>query len=115
TGAVDCGFAVNPNGVRAQMEGGACDALSTALGEELTIDGGRHRETNFHQYRLMRMNQAPRRLDVHIVRGGSEPTGLGEPPVPPPAAGTGTCQRHIRGDGQAHPPPADSRAVEGLM
>lgn len=83
TGAVDCGLAVNPNGVRAQMEGGACDALSTALGEELTIEGGRHRETNFHQYRLMRIDQAPRDIDVHIVQGSSEPAGLGEPPVPP--------------------------------
>ena len=65
TGAVDCGLAVNPNGVRAQMEGGACDALSTALGEELTIEGGRHRETNFHQYRLMRIDQAPKDIEVH--------------------------------------------------
>ena len=103
TGAVDCGLAVNPNGVRAQMEGGACDALSTALGEELTIDGGRHRETNFQQYRLMRIDQAPRKIDVHIVRGGVEPAGLGEPPVPPLApavtnaifAATGTRIRHL--------------------
>jgi isoquinoline 1-oxidoreductase beta subunit len=103
TGAVDCGLAVNPNGVRAQMEGGACDALSTALGEELTIDGGRHRETNFHQYRLMRIDQAPRKIDVHIVRGGVEPAGLGEPPVPPLApavtnaifAANGTRIRHL--------------------
>ena len=103
TGAVDCGLAVNPNGVRAQMEGGACDALSTALGEELTIDGGRHRETNFHEYRLMRIDQAPRKIDVHIVRGGVEPAGLGEPPVPPLApavtnaifAATGTRIRRL--------------------
>ncbi|HZD51513.1 MAG TPA: molybdopterin cofactor-binding domain-containing protein [Woeseiaceae bacterium] len=83
TGAVDCGLAVNPNGVHAQMEGGACDALSTALGEEVTIDGGRHRETNFHEYRLMRIDQAPREIEVHIVRGADTPSGLGEPPVPP--------------------------------
>lgn len=83
TGAVDCGLAVNPNGVRAQMEGGACDALSTALAEELTIEGGRHRETNFHEYRLMRIDQAPREIEVHIVQGHTEPAGLGEPPVPP--------------------------------
>ncbi len=102
-GAVDCGLAVNPNGVRAQMEGGACDALSTALGEELSIDGGRHRETNFHQYRLMRIDQAPRNIDVHIVQGASEPAGLGEPPVPPLApaitnaifAATGRRIRHL--------------------
>jgi isoquinoline 1-oxidoreductase beta subunit len=103
TGAVDCGLAVNPNGVRAQMEGGACDALSTALGEELRIDGGRHRETNFHEYRLMRIDQAPRSIDVHIVQGAREPAGLGEPPVPPLApaianaifAATGRRIRHL--------------------
>jgi isoquinoline 1-oxidoreductase beta subunit len=103
TGAVDCGLAVNPNGVRAQMEGGACDALSTALAEEITIEGGRHRETNFHQYHLMRIDQAPAAIDVHIVPGGAEPTGLGEPPVPPLApaltnaifAATGKRIRHL--------------------
>lgn len=103
TGAVDCGLAVNPNGVRAQMEGGACDALSTALGEEITIDGGRHRETNFHQYHLMRIDQAPKDIEVHIVKGSSEPAGLGEPPVPPLApaltnaifAATGKRIRHL--------------------
>jgi isoquinoline 1-oxidoreductase beta subunit len=103
TGAVDCGLAVNPNGVRAQMEGGACDALSTALAEEITIEGGRHRETNFHEYHLMRINQAPAAIDVHIVPGGSEPTGVGEPPVPPLApavtnaifAATGKRIRHL--------------------
>ena len=103
TGAVDCGLAVNPNGVRAQMEGGACDALSTALGEELTIEGGRHRETNFHQYRLMRIDQAPEDIEVHIVNGSTEPAGLGEPPVPPLApaltnaifAATGQRIRHL--------------------
>lgn len=83
TGAVDCGFAVNPNGVRSQMEGGACDALSVALAEEVTIDGGRHRETNFDQYRLMRISDAPPEIDVHIVQGADEPKGMGEPPVPP--------------------------------
>jgi isoquinoline 1-oxidoreductase beta subunit len=82
-GAVDCGLAVNPNGIRAQMEGGACDALSTALHAEVTIDGGRHRERNFHEYRLMSMAEAPRRIDVHIVQGADEPAGVGEPPVPP--------------------------------
>jgi isoquinoline 1-oxidoreductase beta subunit len=83
TGAIDCGLAVNPNGVRAQMEGGACDALSTALGEELSIEGGRHKELDFDAYRIMRIADAPPQIDVHIVRGHSEPSGAGEPPVPP--------------------------------
>jgi isoquinoline 1-oxidoreductase beta subunit len=82
-GAIDCGLAVNPNGVRAQMEGGACDALSTALGEELSIEGGRHKELDFDAYRLMRIADAPPEIDVHILQGHSEPAGAGEPPVPP--------------------------------
>ncbi len=102
-GAIDCGLAVNPKGVRDQMEGGACDALSTALGQELSIDGGRHRETNFHQYRMMRIAGAPPEIEVHIVQGADEPTGAGEPPVPPLApavtnaifAATGRRIRHL--------------------
>ena len=85
TGAIDCGFAVNPNGVRAQMEGGACDGLSTALGEEVTIAGGRHVETNFHEYHLMPMAQSPPAIDVYIVPGADEPAGVGEPPISPVA------------------------------
>lgn len=82
-GAIDCGLAVNPNGIRDQMEGGACDALSTALGQEVTIEGGRHKETNFHEYRMMRIADSPPEIDVHIVPGSDMPSGVGEPPVPP--------------------------------
>jgi isoquinoline 1-oxidoreductase beta subunit len=82
-GAIDCGLAVNPNGIRDQMEGGACDGLSTALGQELTIEGGRHKETNFHEYRMMRIADAPPEIDVHIVPGADRPSGVGEPPLPP--------------------------------
>lgn len=84
-GAIDCGLAVNPNGVRDQMEGGACDGLSTALVQELTVEGGRHKETNFHEYRMMRIADAPPQIDVHIVQGADHPSGAGEPPLPPVA------------------------------
>lgn len=103
TGAVDCGLPVNPNGIRAQMEGGACDGLSTALGQELSVENGRHRETNFHQYQMMRIDQSPREIEVHIVKGADLPAGLGEPPLPPIApaltgaifAATGKRIRHL--------------------
>ncbi|MGB5344530.1 MAG: molybdopterin cofactor-binding domain-containing protein, partial [Woeseia sp.] len=103
TGAVDCGLAVNPNGIRAQMEGGACDGLSTALGQELSVENGRHKETNFHQYRMMRIDESPRDIDVHIVQGADQPAGMGEPPLPPVApavtnaifAATGKRIRHL--------------------
>lgn len=85
TGAIDCGLAVNPNGVRAQMEGGACDGLSVAMGQEIHIEGGRHRERNFDAYRMLRIAGMPARIDVHLVQGATEPAGVGEPPIPPVA------------------------------
>lgn len=82
-GAIDCGLAVNPLGIEAQMEGGVIDALSTALGLEITIDGGRVQQRNFDSYPLLRMAQAPRSIETVIVANEYPPTGVGEPPVPP--------------------------------
>jgi isoquinoline 1-oxidoreductase beta subunit len=83
TSAIDCGFAVNPLGVRAQVEGGVNDALSTALGQAITIEGGAVVEGNFDEYRMMRIGGSPRAIEVHIVENDRPPTGVGEPPVPP--------------------------------
>ena len=85
TGAIDCGLAVNPNGVRAQMEGGIIDGLSTALGLEVRIEAGRIANRNFDSYPLLTMAGAPREIEVHIVENDHPPTGVGEPPVPPAA------------------------------
>lgn len=82
-GAIDCGLAVNPLGVEAQMEGGVNDALSTALGLAITIEGGRVVESNFDTYPLMPIARAPREVEIHIVDSGYPPSGVGEPPVPP--------------------------------
>lgn len=81
--AIDCGFAVNPLGVRAQVEGGVNDALSTALGQEITIKQGAVVERNFDTYRMMRMADSAKTIEVHIVDSPRDPTGVGEPPVPP--------------------------------
>jgi CO/xanthine dehydrogenase Mo-binding subunit len=81
--AIDCGFAVNPLGVRAQVEGGINDALSTALGQEITIKDGAVVERNFDTYRMMRLADSAREIEVHIVASPRDPTGVGEPPVPP--------------------------------
>lgn len=81
--ALDCGFALNPLGVRAQVEGGINDALSVALGQEITIKGGAVVERNFDSYRMMRIDGSPKAIDVHIVDSARDPTGVGEPPVPP--------------------------------
>lgn len=80
--AVDCGIAVNPDVVRAQMEGGIGYALSAALREEVTLVEGEVQQQNFHTYRPLRINEMPD-IEVHIVPSGEAPTGVGEPGTPP--------------------------------
>jgi isoquinoline 1-oxidoreductase beta subunit len=79
--AIDCGIAVNPDQVKAQMEGGLVYALTAALFGEITLDRGRVQQTNFHTYPMLRINQTPV-TEVHILESGEAPGGLGEPGVP---------------------------------
>lgn len=80
--AIDAGTVVNPNGVRAQMEGSVNDGLSAALGQEITIKDGSVVETNFDNYEMMRISHSARRIDVHMVASDLPPTGTGEPGLP---------------------------------
>ncbi len=80
--AVDCGLAVNPDVVRAQMEGGIGFALAAALHGEITLEKGVVQQTNYHQYQVLRINEMPV-VEVHIVPSTAAPTGVGEPGVPP--------------------------------
>ena len=82
--AIDCGIAVNPDQVKAQMEGGAVYALTAALYGQITIDGGSVQQSNFHDYRMMRIDEMPV-VETHILDSGAAPGGLGEPGVPPVA------------------------------
>ena len=79
---VDCGRAINPDIVRAQMEGGIMYGLTAVLHGNLELDKGAIRESNFHDYPILRMNEAPE-VEVIIVDSGTEPTGVGEPGLPP--------------------------------
>ncbi len=81
--AVDCGRVLNPNGARAQVEGGVMQALSAALREKITIAGGRVEQGNFDDYPIARIGDAPRAIEVHFVNTEARPSGLGEPSVPP--------------------------------
>jgi len=83
--AVDCGPVVNPDGGRAQVEGAVHQGLSAALGERVTVKDGAVVEGNFDRYPLLRIDRAPRRIDVHFVESDVHPTGLGEPGLPPAA------------------------------
>lgn len=76
--AVDCGQAVNPDTIAAQIEGGIIFGATAALWNEITINRGRVQQTNFGDYRMMRINEAPV-VEVHIVNSTDEPGGIGEP------------------------------------
>jgi isoquinoline 1-oxidoreductase beta subunit len=80
--AVDCGVAVNPDVVRAQMEGGIGFGLGAALWSEITLEKGRVVQSNFDGYRTLRIDEMPK-VEVHIVPSAEAPTGVGEPGVPP--------------------------------
>jgi isoquinoline 1-oxidoreductase beta subunit len=82
--AVDCGRTVNPDTVRAQLEGGIIFGLTAALKTEITLDKGRVQQRNFHDYPMVRMLESPA-IEVYIVPSTEHPTGVGEPGVPPVA------------------------------
>jgi isoquinoline 1-oxidoreductase beta subunit len=79
TGVVDCGLAINPLSVAAQVEGGVIFGLSAALFGEVTINDGRVEQSNFHDYRVLRLNEAPT-ISTHIISSVEDPGGMGEPP-----------------------------------
>ena len=79
--AVDCGRAVNPNGVRAQVESAAIYALTATLKDAITVDRGRVVQSNFNDYAMIRMNEAPP-IEVYLIPSTEAPTGIGEPTVP---------------------------------
>src|SRR5712672_130489 len=100
--AVDTGIAVNPDTIVAQIEGGLIFGLTAALYGEITIDKGRVQQSNFNDYRMLRIDQAPK-IEVHVIKSGEAPGGIGETGVTagPPAlrnailAATGVALRRL--------------------
>jgi isoquinoline 1-oxidoreductase beta subunit len=76
--AVDCGTIINPDTVKAQIEGGVVFGIGAALWGEITVKNGRVEQSNFHDYRVLRMKEAPP-IEVHLVRNFEAPGGIGEP------------------------------------
>jgi isoquinoline 1-oxidoreductase subunit beta len=99
---VDTGIAVNPDTVKAQIEGGLIFGLTAALYGDITIHKGRVQQSNFHDYRMLRIDQTPK-IEVHVVKSGEPPGGIGEAGVNagPPAlrnailAATGVALRRM--------------------
>lgn len=85
TCAIDCGVVVNPDIVRANVESAIIYGLSAALYGDITLQDGEVQQSNFHDYPVMRMPDAPK-IDVHIVKSARDPVGVGEPGLPPAAA-----------------------------
>lgn len=81
--AVDCGIVVNPEGARNQVEGCIVDGIGHAMYSQVTFENGRPQQNNFNSYRLIRMGEAPKQVEVFFVDNGIDPTGLGEPGLPP--------------------------------
>ena len=82
TCVLDCGQAVNPDIVRSQMEGGVIYGLTAALYGGLNLENGAIKESNFHDYPMLRMDESPE-IEVVIIDSGTKPTGVGEPGLPP--------------------------------
>ncbi len=80
---VDCGIYVNPDQVKAQTEGNIIYGLTAALKDPITFKNGAAQEANFDTYRMLRMNEAPRSIEVHLIDNEEAPGGVGEPGLPP--------------------------------
>jgi len=106
--AVDCGIAVNPDTVVAQMEGGLIFGLTATLYGEITIEDGRVQQGNFNDYRVVRINEAPA-IEVYLIDSGEAPGGIGEPGTVTATAcvanaiyaATGVRMRHLPVDPKA--------------
>ncbi len=81
--AIDCGIVVNPDAATNLCEGGIVDGIGNALYGELTFRDGVPQKSNFEKYRLIRMPESPKEIEVHFVQNEIDPTGLGEPTFPP--------------------------------
>ena len=111
TSAVDTGIAVNPDTIVAQLQGGLIFGLTAALFGEITIERGRVRQSNFNDYRMLRIDEVPK-IDIHIIKSGEDPGGIGETGTTagPPAlrnaiyAATGVALRRL---------PIDRKALAG--
>ena len=101
TVAIDCGLAVNPDGIKAQMESAVNFGLSAALYSVISFKNGVVQQINFDDYRVLRMNEAPAEIEVHIVEGIGKMGGIGEPGMPPVAPAVANaifaaCGKRIR-------------------
>ena len=114
--AVDTGIAVNPDTVAAQLQGGLIFGLTAALYGEITLDKGRVQQSNFHDYRMLRIDQVPP-IEVHVITSGEAPGGIGETGTtagPPALRNAIYAATGDRPAAAAHRPPTSWPEQEGM-
>lgn len=102
--AIDCGIVINPDAARNMIEGAIVDGIGTALYGELTFTDGQPDKSNFDKYRMIRMSEAPKAIEVHFVENNLDPTGLGEPAYPPTFAAVANALYSATGKRYYHQP-----------
>ena len=108
---VDCGIVVNPDAARNQVEGGIVDGIGHAMYSALSFEEGRPEQNNFNGYRLIRIAEAPKEIETHFVENGIDPTGLGEPSLPPVSAAVANALAKATGQRLYHQPFINNEAV----
>lgn len=104
TCAIDCGIVINPDAAANMAEGGITDGIGNAFFGEMSFINGIPQKNNFHQYRMIRMEEAPKEIEVHFVDSDVDPTGLGEPPFPPIFGAVANAMYKATGERQYNQP-----------
>ncbi|MCC6462799.1 MAG: xanthine dehydrogenase family protein molybdopterin-binding subunit [Saprospiraceae bacterium] len=113
TSALDCGIIVNPLGASNMVEGAVTDGIGNAFYGGLRFKDGQPEQNNFNTYRMIRMPEAPKAIEVHFVKNDIPPTGLGEPPFPPVFGAIANALYKATGKRSYHQPfLADERVVD---
>ena len=111
--AVDCGIVVNPLSAKNQIEGGIVDGIGHAMFSEMTFKNGHPGQQNFDTYRLIRQIESPASIETHFVDNGIDPTGLGEPSLPPIAAAVANAIAAATGERLYNQPFISNKTILG--
>ncbi|OIQ36876.1 MAG: isoquinoline 1-oxidoreductase [Bacteroidetes bacterium MedPE-SWsnd-G1] len=111
--AIDCGIVVNPDAAKNMAEGAIIDGIGNAMFGEMTFKNGTPEKNNFHDYRMIRMSEAPKEIDVHFVKNEINPTGMGEPPFPPIFGALANAMYKANGERYYEQPFLKNREIKG--
>ncbi|WP_229248853.1 xanthine dehydrogenase family protein molybdopterin-binding subunit [Dyadobacter sandarakinus] len=107
--AMDCGIVINPDAATNMVQGAVIDGIGNAFYGELTLKEGVAQQQNFYNYRMIRINEAPKIIQVHFVKNELDPTGLGEPPFPPVFGAVANALYKMKGKRYYNQPFKDER------